>query len=191
MEPGSGFRSEIMMTYKEAVIEAMGWLGEQPDTLFIGQTVGVPGSYMFGSLEKVPAEKLLELPVAEELQMGMTLGLGLEGYVPISIYPRIDFLLLALNQLVNHIDKIGVMSEDKMRPRIIIRTSIGPRKPLDGGPQHTNDYIKEIRSMCRYIRVISLDADLPPESIINQYKMSYNSPYNLPVSLLVERGDLY
>lgn len=179
------------MTYKEAIIDAMGWLSERPNTLFIGQSVGVKGSYMFGSLEKVSMEKRLELPVAEELQMGITLGMALEGVVPVSIYPRIDFLLLALNQLVNHIDKIGVMSDGKMKPRIIIRTSIGSRTPLHGGPQHTNDYTREIRSMCPHLGVIALDADLPPELIISEYKRAYNRSDNMPVSLLVEQGDLY
>ena len=93
------------MTYKEAIIEAMRWLGEQPDTVFIGQTVAVPGSYIYGSLEKVPMEKRIEWPVAEEMQMGASLGLALQGYCVVSIYPRMDFLLLAMNQLVNHIDK--------------------------------------------------------------------------------------
>lgn len=141
------------MTYREVIIESMGWLGEQPDTIFIGQTVGCPGSYMYGSMEKVPIEKRIELPVAEEMQMGMTLGLALRGFCVVSIYPRIDFLVLALNQLVNHIDKLPEMSEDKMKARIIIRTSVGPRTPLDGGPQHTNDHYEALRLMLKHVVV--------------------------------------
>ena len=43
--------------------------------------------------------------------MGLSLGLALQGFVPVSIYPRIDFLLSATNQLVNHLDKIRLMSK--------------------------------------------------------------------------------
>ena len=86
--------------------------------------------------------KKLELPVFEDAQMGMSIGLALNGYVPITCYPRFDFLILAMNQLVNHLDKIRKMSRNEMKPKVIIRTSIGSKIPLDGGPQHTQNYTK-------------------------------------------------
>jgi hypothetical protein len=52
---------------------------------------------MTTTLTEVPRERLIELPVAEEMQMGMTLGMALAGFVPVSIYPRWNFLLLAMN----------------------------------------------------------------------------------------------
>lgn len=175
------------MTYKESVIEAMGWLGDKPDTLFLGQTVGCPGSYMYGSLERVPVEKRIELPVAEEMQLGMTLGLALEGYVPVSIYPRIDFLILAVNQLVNHLDKIKVMSDGKMMPSIIIRTSTGPTEPLNGGPQHTQRHTRALRAMLTTVFVVEL-RDVAFQIILNAYKMAYESG---GIWLFVEEGALY
>ena len=57
--------------------------------------------------------------------MGMTLGLAMEGFIPISIYPRWNFLILALNQLVNHVDKLNEMGNGGFENRIIIRTGIG------------------------------------------------------------------
>ena len=49
---------------------------------------------MYSTLnESVDKNKLYELPVAEEMQMGMTLGLSLLGKTPISIYPRWNFCL--------------------------------------------------------------------------------------------------
>ena len=67
---------------------------------------------MTNTLSDVPKEKLLEMPVDEEMQMGMTNGLAVAGTVPVSIYPRWNFLLLAVNQLVNHLDRM------KFRPHI-------------------------------------------------------------------------
>ena len=49
-------------------------------------------------------KKLFELPVAEEMQMGLSLGLALEGHIPISIFPRWNFFYG--NESVNHIDKL-------------------------------------------------------------------------------------
>ena len=50
------------------------------------------------------------MPVFEDVQMGMATGLALLGFVPITCYPRFDFLILSMNQLVNHLDKIRIMS---------------------------------------------------------------------------------
>ena len=44
-----------------------------------------------------------------------------------SIFPRWNFLLLATNQLVNHLDKFSDMSDGGYQPKAIIRTSIGSR----------------------------------------------------------------
>ncbi len=173
------------MTYKQSIIDAMAWLGEQPDTLFVGQTVVFGGSFFASSLEKVPMEKRVEFPLAEEMQMGASLGLALEGYCVVSIYPRIDFVLLAMNQLVNHIDKIGVMSDGKMRPRIIIRTATGPKKPLDGGPQHTQNHVAAIKAMLTTVNVQHvLCADIAGA----MYRYAYR---NGGAWLFVEEGQLY
>ena len=66
---------------------------------------------MSNTLKGISKKKLLELPVAEELQMGVTLGLSMDGNIPISIYPRWNFLLYAVNQLINHVDKFKIMAE--------------------------------------------------------------------------------
>ena len=87
----------------------------------------------------------IELPVFEEVQMGISTGLALEGFIPITCYPRFDFLILAMNQLVNHLDKLRFLSNNSFQPRVIIRTSIGSKKPLNGGVQHTQNYTSIFR----------------------------------------------
>ena len=112
----------------------MEFLASDARTMFIGQAVAFPGTAMSNTLKDVSKGKLIELPVAEEMQMGMTLGMALNGLIPISIFPRWNFLLLAINQLVNHVDKVRVMSNEGYDPKVIIRTGIGSEKPLH--PQH-------------------------------------------------------
>ena len=109
---------------------------------------------MFNTLKDISKEKLLELPVAEEMQMGMTLGLALDGQIPISIYPRWNFLLLAMNQLVNHLDKIEAMSQGQFKTKAIIRTGIGSERPLHPQVQHVGDFTSAVQSMCTTIEVI-------------------------------------
>ena len=141
--------------YQEELIKAMEMLGQE-HTIFIGQTVEYSGSPMFNSLIRVPKEKRLEFPVAEDTQMGVSIGLSLEGFIPVTIFPRIDFLICAVNQLVNHLDKIESMSQGEFTPGVIIRTQIGNTKPLNPGPQHTGDYTKGLKAMLKNVKVIRL-----------------------------------
>ena len=73
---------------------------------------------MTNTLKDVPNEKRLEMPVDEEMQMGITIGLAMQGIVPVSFYPRWNFLILALNQLVNHLDKINIMSNNGFKTKM-------------------------------------------------------------------------
>ena len=56
----------------------MEWLGEQENTYFIGQAVEVPGTAMFNTLKDI-SPKRLEVPVFEDTQMGMSIGMALTG----------------------------------------------------------------------------------------------------------------
>lgn len=162
----------------------MTWLGEQPDTLFIGQAVGYAGTGMTGTLSGVPTQKKLELPVAEEMQMGMTIGLSLAGKVPVSIYTRWNFLLLATNQLVNHLDK---MPELGYKPRVIIRTGVGSEKPLHPGPQHTGDFTDGFQRMCRNVEFIRLTN---AKTILSAYQTAY-ARTDGRATVLVEISDMF
>ena len=93
------------MAYFEELQSAMSWLGEKSDTLFIGQAVSVPGTAMFNTLKHLPEDKRMELPVFEDTQMGISLGMAMQGTRVVSIFPRWNFLLCATNQLVNHVPR--------------------------------------------------------------------------------------
>ena len=59
------------MKYFDEMCRAMEWLARDPRVMFLGQAVGCPGTAMTNTLKNVARDKLLELPVAEEMQMGM------------------------------------------------------------------------------------------------------------------------
>ena len=129
------------MKYFEELKKSMNYLAKDERTIFLGQAVKVPGTAMSNTFKGINSNKLIELPVAEEMQMGITIGFALNGNIPVSIYPRWNFLLLAMNQLVNHLDIFEIMTEGFHRPRQIIRTAIGSTYPLNGGYQHTQNHI--------------------------------------------------
>jgi len=152
----------------EQLQEAMTWLGERTDALFLGQGVGAAGTKMSSSFAGVPAEKKIEFPVAENLQLGVSIGLALEGFVPVSVFPRWNFLILAADQLVQHLDRLPLYSGYK--PKVIIRTSVGSKFPLDAGVQHTDDYSEAFRLMLRTIMVVQSSS----EEAVQTYQSAYN-----------------
>lgn len=158
-------------------------LAADPRTIFLGQSVAYPGNVIYKNLASVPTEKKIELPVFEETQMGMTLGLSMAGFVPVSIYPRFNFLLLAANQLVNHIDKIEQISGFK--PHLIIKTMVGATKPLYPGVQHCSNFTDAFRQLCENIKIIELDCT-------DHIEWSYRTALETPGPyLIIEHGNLY
>lgn len=177
----------ILMRYKNELVKSMSFLGKKKDTIFIGQSVLYSGNAIYNTLKTVPVKKRIELPVFEDVQMGMSIGLALNGHVVVTCFPRFDFLICAMNQLVNHLDKIRMMSRGEMRPKVIIRTSIGSKNPLNGGPQHTQDYTKEMKQILKEVKVVYLNK---PENIFNSFKKAYEDKKSHSY-LFIEHGDFY
>ena len=165
----------------------MKYLAKNNKTIFIGQAVEVPGTAMSNTLKKINQKKLLELPVAEEMQMGITIGLSLNGLIPISIFPRWNFLLLAMNQLINHLDKIKIMSNNGFKTKSIIRTSVGSQRPLHPQYQHVGDFTNAVKKMCNTIEIIKLNNS---KDIYPSYKKALERKDNRS-TILVEFGDYY
>jgi pyruvate/2-oxoglutarate/acetoin dehydrogenase E1 component len=138
--------------YKDALTKAMTDLANLDDSIFIGQQIIYAGNPMSTTLGNVPKEKMIEVPVMEETQMGMSLGLAMTDKFVVTFYPRWDFLISATNQLVNHIDKYSLMTG--ITPHIIIRVGKGSDKPLDPGHQHKGNYIEEFKSMLKTVEIL-------------------------------------
>ena len=176
-----------MNAYLKEINRSMKMLSNDMRTIFIGQSVKYPGSSIFESSKGIANKKKIELPVFEETQMGMSIGLALEGYIPISCYPRFDFLILALNQLVNHADKINFLTNNQFNSKIIVRTIVGSTHPLDGGPQHTQDHTLALKKMLKYSKIIKLTNS---KVIYRSYQSALKDKKN-KVFLFVEDGNLY
>ena len=175
------------MKYFDELCRAMEFLARDERTMFLGQAVSCPGTAMTNTLKNVAKEKLLEMPVTEDLQMGMSTGLALTGVVPVSIYPRWNFLLCAVSQVVSHLDKLSSMSNGGYQPKVIIRTGIGSERPLHPQFQHVGDFTEAFRLMCKNIEVIRLDE---PEQIFPAYQKALERADGKS-TIIVEYGDYY
>ena len=169
--------------YKNALTNAMTFLGKQENTIFIGQQIIYAGNPMSTTLGNVPKEKMIELPVMEETQMGMSMGLAMTGNTVITFYPRWDFIICAANQLINHVDKYELMTGKKIN--LLIRLGKGSDTPLDPGHQHKGNYLTEFRTMCKNIIFHDLTRS---EMIEDLYIEAYNQG---GIHVLVEYPHLY
>lgn len=176
------------LRYKSELTRAMEYLAQDPKTLFLGQSVVYPGNSMFGTLANIPLEQKIEMPVFEDTQMGLSIGLSLAGYRPVSLYPRFNFLLLAMNQLVNHLDKYALFTEGRVAPQVIIRTAIGSVRPLFPGYQHVGDFTDAFRALgMKNVEIVRLDE---PEQIFPAFERARQRTDGVS-TVLVEWGDYY
>jgi pyruvate/2-oxoglutarate/acetoin dehydrogenase E1 component len=168
--------------YADALRQAMRLCAAAPRAIFMGQSVAFPGTAMFETLELVPMAQRLELPVTEDMQMGLAIGMALAGALPICIYPRWNFLLLAANQLVLHLDKLPLYSKDGYRPKVIIRTAVATDTPLNPGAQHLGDFTDAFRLMLKTVWVEEL---LKADDVVPGYEAALRREQS---TLLVEHS---
>ena len=130
-------------SYKDAMNIAMTELGQQ-GAIFIGYNV-VKGDAM-GTLKNVPVEQKLETPVAENLMSGLAIGMSFEGLIPVLYFERHDFILNALDAIVNHIDKIERISHGEFKVPVVIRAVTADAGPFYSGITHSQDFTKLLES---------------------------------------------
>ena len=173
------------MKYSEEIVKAMSMLADNPKTNFIGQAVEYEGTGLYDSLSHLPENKRMELPVAEYLQSGLANGMAIEGLIPVSTFPRWNFLLMGTDQIVNHLDKFKSMSNGKLTPKVIIRVAVGSEQPVDPQCQHKGNFAEAFRNMTTNTEIIELNE---AEDILPAYTKALNRKDNVN-TILVEFAD--
>lgn len=173
---------EKPMTYFEAVKSSMEVLAEDWFTIFIGYNVKYSSAY--GSLKNVSEDQKLETPLAENLMAGLAMGMSLEGYRPVLFFERHDFILNAIDAIVNTMDIIHVISDGEYNMPVIIKAVVGSVKPFYAGLTHTNDLSKSIRSMVSFPVYTPITA----RQVLTVYKKAVITRSPMMIS---ERKELY
>lgn len=93
------------ITYSEAINEALCQEMERDPTVFV-YGIGVPDhKKVFGTtaglVERFGSERCFDVPLSEDALLGFGIGAASSGLRPVNVHIRVDFLLLAMNQLVN------------------------------------------------------------------------------------------
>lgn len=118
-----------MLSYAEAIREALDQsLESDPGVFVMGQGVDDP-SGMFGVTlglhQKHGSERVFDTPLAENGLTGIAIGAALGGMRPVYLHNRPDFLLLAMDQLVNHASKWHYMFGGSARVPLVVWACIG------------------------------------------------------------------
>jgi pyruvate dehydrogenase E1 component alpha subunit len=101
----------------------------------------------YGSLRNIPESQLIETPVAENLMTGLGMGMTLEGIRTCVFFERQDFLYNAMDLLVNHADKINIISDNEFTFPIIVKAVKGGTYPFYAGITHTSDISGAMRRL--------------------------------------------
>ena len=174
-----------VLTYKDALIAANTALGDDARRRFVGY--GLKKGRALGTLKAVNETQIVETPVAENLMVGLATGLSLRGLLPVVFIERMDFILNALDAIVNHLDKLDAMSGGAFRPAVILRAVVGNRnKPLYTGVTHTQDFTEALRTMVSF-PVLRLAT---AENVAPMYRQADQNQQSGLSTLLIEYKDL-
>jgi pyruvate/2-oxoglutarate/acetoin dehydrogenase E1 component len=130
---------ERELAYHQALSEAVSLMMEADERVFIfGEGVPDPKT-IFGSTaglkERFGDERVFDIPLSENGLTGVAIGAALAGMRPVMTHQRIDFALLAMDQIVNHAAKRCYTSGGKQGVPMTIRTIIG--RGWGQGSQHS------------------------------------------------------
>jgi len=122
------------MTYREAVRLALREELARDERVFVmGEEVGVfEGAYKVtaGLLEEFGSDRVRDTPISEEGFVGAGVGAAMLGERPVVEVMTLNFLLVAIDQVVNHAAKIGAMFGGEVRCPMVIRTPNGAGNQL-------------------------------------------------------------
>jgi hypothetical protein len=131
-----------VMTYREALRLALREELARDDRVFLmGEEVGlVDGSYKVtaGLLDEFGAERVRDTPISEEGFVGAGVGAAMLGERPVVEIMTMNFLLVAMDQVVNHAAKVGAMFGGELRCPLVIRTPNGAGNQLTA--QHSQSF---------------------------------------------------
>lgn len=120
---------ERVLTYREAIREAHSQsLAEDPSVFVFGEGVDDAGG-VFGTTlnlhKEYGSDRVFDTPLCESTLTGVAIGASLNGLKPVLVHMRLDFLLVCMDQLVNHAAKWKYMFGGNATVPIVNRAIIG------------------------------------------------------------------
>lgn len=132
-------KNTSIISYPKAILESTVQLMQSDkDVVVMGlgvtDPIGILGTTK-GLQKKFGRDRVFDTPLSEDAMTGVAIGLSMAGLRPIHVHIRVDFLMLAMNQLVNMAAKMHYMFGGSQHVPIVIRAIIG--KSWGQGAQHS------------------------------------------------------
>jgi pyruvate dehydrogenase E1 component beta subunit len=145
-----------VMTYRQALNQTLGEeLARDPNVLLMGEEIGkFEGSYKItaGLLAKFGPKRVVDMPIAEMGFVGLAAGAAMLGLRPVVEIMTINFILMAVDQVVNHASKIHYMFGGQAKVPLVIRTPSGGVGQL--GATHSQSF-ENWFAYCPGIKVVA------------------------------------
>ena len=131
-------------------------MARDPSVFCLGEDIGIPGGYggaftVTLGLEKDFRERMIDTPISEIAIFGMACGAATMGMRPIADVQYGDFLLCAMDQVVNQIAKMRYMSGGKLTVPVVMRAPVGV---TGRGAQHAQNLESYFLS-CPGIKIVA------------------------------------
>jgi len=127
------------LRFDQAILEATDQcMAADPRVYVMGLGVTDPkGTFgtTLGLEAKYGSKRVMDMPTSENGMTGVAIGSAIVGLRPIMTHQRVDFALLALDQLINNAAKWHYMFGGRMRVPLVVRLVIG--RGWGQGPQHS------------------------------------------------------
>src|SRR5205823_3930283 len=153
-----------VMTYREALRLALREEMERDPRVFVmGEEVGVfDGAYKVtaGLLEEFGPDRVRDTPISEEGFVGAGVGAAMLGERPVVEIMTINFLLVAIDQVVNHAAKVGAMFGGEVRCPLVIRTPNGAGNQLTAQHSHSLATVRALHVAERLAAEHSVDVEV-------------------------------
>jgi len=137
-----------ILTSAQAINEALAIMGERDkNVILMGQGIDDKGAF-YGTtdgLRPIYGDRLIETPVSENAMVGVAIGLAISGKRPVIQFHRVEFALLAMEQIINNAAKMHYISNGQHKCPLVIRMIVG--RGWGNGPEHT----QSLESMFAYI----------------------------------------
>lgn len=129
----------LRQNYGSAMLEAFEYLlTKYPEVFVIGQGLWSPwyvGNSMTDLDKKFGVHRIIDTPVSEAASTGAAVGAALAGMKPIVVHPRMDFMLYAMDAIVNQAAKWSSMVGGQAAPGVTIRGIVN--RGGEQGAQHS------------------------------------------------------